>query len=463
MKHFILLSLLCVFLINSKAQTFTETTIGSNLLSPDNITRVDLDKDGDIDILCFEGDTDIEYFVNDGSGNFSQRTIYTFLDSPRYFEVADMDNDGELDIVACSIGDDQTVLLKNDGSENFTQSFITNGNAELINPGFFTIANFDDDNLKDIVISASSAIGDALGLFFIKNNGNGSFSSPQEIQADDDMIQQVVSGDFDGDTDMDIVVTRSSYFSSKGLYKGVNNGSGSFVYSAIDETFRCDQLEIVDFDFDTDMDFIIRKEDNSIYWYENDGSFNFTPHEIPHTQTDLIYFQAIDAGSDNDMDLFFYTFVNASISESRFKLGIIENDGLGGFSEVYYLENLDEIESAFAEDIGNDGDIDFFIGSYQNSTLVEYKNTTINLPTQLDNPIANLTEVYPNPADNFINVDNPEVITSVVISDITGREVKVVQVNDAYASIDISELSSGIYNLLINTEEVTSMKRIVKK
>ncbi|MGB4655238.1 MAG: T9SS type A sorting domain-containing protein [Bacteroidales bacterium] len=61
------------------------------------------------------------------------------------------------------------------------------------------------------------------------------------------------------------------------------------------------------------------------------------------------------------------------------------------------------------------------------------------------------TKVYPNPATNIININTEQFlnkeISSVVITDISGRQMKVSSVNDA--QIDISNLNEGTYIITV--------------
>ncbi|MCT4647900.1 MAG: hypothetical protein N4A74_23130, partial [Carboxylicivirga sp.] len=62
MKHFLLFALLGMGMFDVSAQSFETTTVASGVSDPLNITRIDLDKDGDQDILSFGGDVNIEFF-----------------------------------------------------------------------------------------------------------------------------------------------------------------------------------------------------------------------------------------------------------------------------------------------------------------------------------------------------------------------------------------------------------------
>lgn len=71
--------------------------------------------------------------------------------------------------------------------------------------------------------------------------------------------------------------------------------------------------------------------------------------------------------------------------------------------------------------------------------------------------------VFPNPVSDIVNISNFNnlEITNSVITDINGRIVK--QVNTAVESINVGDLSSGVYFLKITTTEGTGVSKFVKK
>ncbi len=72
--------------------------------------------------------------------------------------------------------------------------------------------------------------------------------------------------------------------------------------------------------------------------------------------------------------------------------------------------------------------------------------------------------VFPNPVRDILNINLLESITAKVsISDINGRTVKNININEANASINVSDLSSGVYMLNITTDKGTSTKKIIKQ
>lgn len=91
----------------------------------------------------------------------------------------------------------------------------------------------------------------------------------------------------------------------------------------------------------------------------------------------------------------------------------------------------------------------------------DFKVTTTGTLKNSDFFKNNFT-VYPNPANDVINVSNLGnlEITKASITDVNGRIVK--EVNSSFETINISELNAGVYFLKINTLEGSGTTKIVK-
>ncbi len=72
----------------------------------------------------------------------------------------------------------------------------------------------------------------------------------------------------------------------------------------------------------------------------------------------------------------------------------------------------------------------------------------------------NLT-VYPNPCSEFITIDTKEKIQDISILNISGQKVKTLETNQN--KFDISDLTSGIYFVIVKTEKNQAVKKLVKK
>ncbi len=71
--------------------------------------------------------------------------------------------------------------------------------------------------------------------------------------------------------------------------------------------------------------------------------------------------------------------------------------------------------------------------------------------------------VYPNPASDVVNIAGAD-INKVTFADINGRTIKSLNVNSTQATISISDLSSGVYMMTVETADgATTTKKLLKK
>lgn len=83
----------------------------------------------------------------------------------------------------------------------------------------------------------------------------------------------------------------------------------------------------------------------------------------------------------------------------------------------------------------------------------------------LNENLASKFSVFPNPANNVINISNAEniLVDGVEIVDLNGRTVKSVKYDGvATAEINISELSSGLYMMNVSSDKGMTTKKIMK-
>lgn len=80
-----------------------------------------------------------------------------------------------------------------------------------------------------------------------------------------------------------------------------------------------------------------------------------------------------------------------------------------------------------------------------------------------DPAIQAAIEVYPNPASNVINIELNEAAANAQVRtfNTAGQLMKVMEMNSGSASMDISELPTGVYYLEVATENGTAIEKIV--
>jgi hypothetical protein len=105
---------------------WTKHPISEDLGWPRDVYAIDLDGDGDTDILSAAGsDDDITWWENDGSESFSEHIIAdSFYGASSVFAL-DVDGDGDVDVLGAARTADDVAWWRNDGNENFTQNVFT--------------------------------------------------------------------------------------------------------------------------------------------------------------------------------------------------------------------------------------------------------------------------------------------------------------------------------------------------
>ncbi len=268
--------------------TFSELTGASNpfdgFLTTGNgsiPTFVDADGDGDLDLVAGNQDGTLQTWSNNGDGTYTELTgaanPFDGLNvgaGGTYSAPAaiDIDGDGDHDLVVGSNYGD-LVVLENDGNGGWSNAGFVSGVAvnAFSTP---TTVDLDGDGLEDLVLGNLSGF-----LYGFINNGDGTFT--ELTGANDPFLSVVVpyfsaAGfvDIDGDGDMDAVV--GDYYG--GLTVFTNDG-GTFV-QAVDQPFAGETFSSVpaptftDIDNDGDLDMVLGSFDGDFRVFEYQSASN---------------------------------------------------------------------------------------------------------------------------------------------------------------------------------------------
>lgn len=127
----------------------------NNAGSPEAITTIDIDNDGDMDIVVASYfDNEVYILENlDGAGNFSDKIVLPIvLNRPKSIFDFDYDNDGFIDILIAA--DNKVSLIKNDGFGNYNLEIII---SEIANKAISVFAStIDNDNVLDVITASSN-------------------------------------------------------------------------------------------------------------------------------------------------------------------------------------------------------------------------------------------------------------------------------------------------------------------
>ena len=334
-------TVILAFLIFSAVPAFADwgaTYISSPVGNLGNIEVLDLDGDGDLDVLATNSASapgKIYWLMNDGKENFSEDETKTIsldgikINSNPSSILHDLDHDGDQDIY---LPTDKGVFWFENLGAGFSESIqVTSGTTQNANSNDSYAADMDGDGDIDII---SAHLGQDLiawhendckqtdcwdgsvrpGFTYqkvVKGHTNGP-NGPWSIYAED----------INGDGNMDVLST-SQHDDELAWYRNDGAEDPSFTYNHISgpASFHNNPKipRAADMNGDGDMDVLVFATHGTkkLIWYDNDGNENFTPYVIDNPVGPLTILTK-DVDGDGDMDV---------VSGNSAGTIIYENDG----------------------------------------------------------------------------------------------------------------------------------------
>ena len=423
---------------------------------------VDIDNDGFIDVLTASGETyKMSWYKNlDGAGNFGSETIINET-SVYYLSIdfVDLDTDGDKDILHLSNNANYIAWLENlDGAGNF-------GPEQIIIETNFTMSvtpiDMDNDGDQDLVAVVTDTFTGWI-VWYENLDGQGTFGEENMLIQNDSEFIKILLVDIDNDGKLDILATDIVLWGGS-IFWYKNLGNATFDAAQVIYQFAYVQsggtniieFQYVDINTDEKKDIVMTSvDDNSFirtHWLENlDNQGSFGDLQFIMDTNDQYLFYDFDNDSDNDMLLW-----NRNTNSIAWK----ENhDSLGTFSEHKTITTeVDFPRDAKAADLDGDGMLDVVSASLSDDKLAWYKNILLGVPEYTSKNF----NIYPNPTKGLINVESTETISEIQVYNTLGQHLKK---NSISTGIDLSNLKSGIYFFKITTTNGQSeTHKIVKQ
>ncbi|MFM9985700.1 MAG: FG-GAP-like repeat-containing protein [Flavobacteriales bacterium] len=327
--------------------------VSDSILSPHDVFVADMDGDLDLDIgYLSHYNYSMGWLENNGSAAFSvSHSVSTGSGAQFFMESLDLDLDGDNDIIA-RLSNNYVKFFENQGDGTF------NTPTQIFGPqssGDVAWGDMDLDGDIDFIITSAGGVG------VLSNNGNESFTSSFSSSFPFGFTGQFVAvGDMDNNSKLDIVVASTT----SGLLCFKNLGNNQYQMSSVvpEITTNVGGLEAVDFDGDGKMDILSSLQ----YWLKNEGADEYTLHSLSADDSGFFGVNDLDEDGDVDIYVsggptlgVFINLIGEGCTDPNacnYNPNASNDDG----SCNYYQPgdfNCDGI-------IGSDADIDLFLSSF---------------------------------------------------------------------------------------------------
>ncbi|MCA9196023.1 MAG: VCBS repeat-containing protein [Planctomycetales bacterium] len=316
---------------------FDEPTIlKTDVLLGYDVDTADMDSDGWLDVVVADFHGQVHWIRHmDGQGNFGTPQFITDQhDGIEAIDLGDADLDGDIDIFVASRFDGTLAWYENDGAGSFPiRHEIVTSAGHIRNLALGDLDGDGDMDVMSVAWNAPAFPGAPAVAWYVNQTGRGDFGNPQ-VLAEFRQASSIVAYDIDGDGDQDVIGASAGVL---GLYL-YENTENSLQFSQLESGVPSDEIDLADIDGDGDMD-IVTIGHNSVQWVENLGNLQFRSRPIVSSK--VYSASAITTGDvnrDGRVDLVF-----ASNDTSEILLSL--NAGVpGDANQDGSFDNLDLVQ-----------------------------------------------------------------------------------------------------------------------
>jgi hypothetical protein len=373
-----------LYLNNGTANPFngvTGTDITADASQISALALGDVDGDGDLDVVTVnEGQANRLYLNNGTATPFSGAAGMNITgDAPatRAIALVDIDGDGDLDVVTGNNGQANRLYLNNGNSDPFSGVTGTDITADADRTWCIALGDMDGDGDLDVVVGDLGP-----GRLYLNNGTANPFSgvTGTVITTDLNWNRTIALGDVDGDGHLDVVFG-NNYGETNRLY--LNNGtadpftgvSGTDITA---DTYDTLAIALGDVDGDGDLDVVTGNEIQANRLYLNNGTADpfsgVTGTNITADSQNTAAIALGDVDGDGDLDV-----VAGNNGEAnRLYLNNGAADPFNGVTGTDITTDAQQTLAIALGDVDGDGDLDVVAANPLYTNRLYLNNGTAN-------------------------------------------------------------------------------------
>lgn len=367
----------------------------------------------------------------------------------------DYDADGDKDIFGLA------QVLTNDGNGQFNTlvSPVLNGNFS--GGTIRRILDFNQDGIADAINIASNT--ETIYIYILNEyheiTNTISFDSDEELHT----VQAV---DLNSDGFLDVVYTIDDFGDNR-LVVQINNSDNTFSEQNIGVQNTGSFIEYGDFDGDNDIDILITGfNGNDFEILENLDGTTFGEDEQVINSEGIFGLKTGDLDKDGFTDIAYLeggfdslrVMVATSNGDNTFEQPRLIGKVVGGIYNGSSQQPFEDWLSLF--DYDNDDDLDVLVNAIFEGQYVVFENMGTVSNT---NPYEiNAFDIYPNPVQGTLAFDTDVNVNKVEIIDVTGKIVTSVSGLNL-RQIDTSQLTHGVYTAKIYAQNYEAQSKLFVK